>query len=244
LRELVFGIVGHLRLAKVMRVLRESVARAKSGPSMLLLILLKGIVVGIVIALPVGPVGVLCVRRCLFEGPYFGLISGLGAATADAAFGAIAGFGLTFVRDWLLSYEDWFGLAGGLFLVVFGAKALFFNHPAEPEPVGGERILAAYASTFALTIANPITLLSFAAIFAKVGAEATAGVGSISVLVGGVFLGSLLWWLGLSFGIAALHQMAGEIVLKWLNRISGVILLGFGGILLIAAFDGLVMASP
>jgi threonine/homoserine/homoserine lactone efflux protein len=221
--------------------LRESIDRAKSDALMLLLILLKGIVVGIVIALPVGPVGVLCVRRCLFEGPFYGLVSGLGAATADAAFGAIAGFGLTFLRDWLLAYEDWFGLAGGLFLMVFGAKALFFNHPVKPEPVDGERMIGAFASSFALTIANPITLLSFAAIFAKVGADATVGLGSIPVLVGGVFLGSLLWWLGLSFGIAALHDLAGEIVLKWLNRISGVILLGFGGILLIAAFDGLVL---
>ena len=206
---------------------------------MLLLILAKGIVVGIVIALPVGPVGVLCVRRCLFEGARYGFVSGLGAATADAAFGAIAGFGLTFLRDWLLDNQDWFGLAGGVFLLIFGVKALFLGHEREPEPLGGERLLGTFASTFALTIANPITILSFAVIFAKVGADAIAGMGDVSVLVGGVFLGSLLWWLGLSFGIASVRHMAGDIVMLWLNRVSGAILLSSGGGLLVLALRGL-----
>ena len=206
---------------------------------MLLLILAKGIVVGIVIALPVGPVGVLCVRRCLFEGARYGFISGLGAATADASFAAIAGFGLTYLRNWLLAYQDWFGLAGGVFLLIFGVKALSMMHPGEPEPLGGERLVGAFASTFALTIANPVTLLSFAVIFAKVGAEATSGIGDVLLLVGGVFAGSLLWWLGLCFGITSLRHMAGEIVMLWLNRVSGAILLSSGVGLLFVALRGL-----
>lgn len=206
---------------------------------MLLITLLKGIAIGVIIALPVGPVGVLCVRRCLFEGALFGFVSGLGAAVADATFGAIAALGLTFVRDWLLDYEDWFGLAGGVFLAAFGMKALFMHRPREPEPLAGEALFGAFASTYALTIANPITLLSFAAIFAKVGAEAVTGAVAASVLVGGVFLGSLLWWLGLCFGIAALRNLAGELVMLWLNRISGAILLSSGIGLLIAAIRGL-----
>jgi threonine/homoserine/homoserine lactone efflux protein len=209
---------------------------------MLLIILLKGIVVGIIIALPVGPVGVLCVRRCLFEGPLYGLVSGFGAAVADASFGAIAALGLTFLRDWLLRYEDWFGLAGGVFLLAFGLKALFLAHAREPEPLAGEKLLGAFASTFALTIANPITLLSLAAIFAKVGAESVTGWLGASVLVGGVFAGSLLWWLGLSFGIAGLRNLAGEIVMRWLNRISGAILVISGVGLLIAVSPGVVAA--
>ncbi len=206
---------------------------------MLFITLLKGIAVGIVIALPVGPVGVLCVRRTLFEGARFGFISGMGAATADATFGGIAGFGFTFVRDWLLANEDWFGLAGGVFLLFIGTKAMLVRHPSEPEPLGGERMLSAFASTFALTIANPITLLSFAVIFAKVGAAAITGIGDVSVLVGGVFLGSLLWWLGLSFGIAGLRNMAGAQVMLWLNRVSGTILLASGAALVILAGIGL-----
>lgn len=210
---------------------------------MLFVTLVKGIIVGIVIALPVGPVGVLCVRRCLFEGARYGFVSGIGAATADASLGAIAGFGLTFVRDWLIDYQDWFGLAGGVFLLGFGLKALFRGHAREPEPLGGERLLGAFASTFALTIANPITLVSFAVIFAKVGASATAGFGDVLVLVLGVFCGSLLWWLGLSFGIASVRHMAGEIVMMWLNRVSGAILLSSGGGLLVIALRGLRLAG-
>lgn len=209
---------------------------------MLAIILLKGIVVGIIIALPVGPVGVLCVRRCLFEGPLYGLVSGLGAAAGDALFGAIAALGLTFLRDWLLHYEDWFGLAGGVFLVGFGLKALFLDRAHEPEPLAGEKLFGTFASTFALTIANPITLLSLAAIFAKVGAESVTGWLGASILVGGVFAGSLLWWLGLSFGIAGLRNLAGEVVMRWLNRISGAILLISGVGLLVAAARGLVTA--
>lgn len=210
---------------------------------MLLITLIKGIAVGIVIALPVGPVGVLCVRRCLFEGVLLGFVSGLGAAVADATFGAIAALGLTFLRDWLLDYQDWFGLAGGAFLLTFGFKELFLYRAREPEPLAGEAVFGAFASTYALTIANPITLLSFAAIFAKVGAEAVTGLGGASVLVGGVFLGSLLWWLGLAFGIAALRNLAGEIVMLWLNRISGGILLLSGIGLLVVATRGLVGAA-
>jgi threonine/homoserine/homoserine lactone efflux protein len=199
---------------------------------MLLLTLLKGIAVGIVIALPVGPVGVLCVRRTIFEGLSFGLVSGLGAATADAIFGIIAGFGLTFIRDWLLSYQDWFGVAGGIFLLVVGIRALLQKGDQEPEPLDGEGLVTAYVSTFALTIANPITILAFAAIFARMGAGGSAGLLGIGVLVGGVFLGSLLWWLGLSFGIAWLRRSAGSFHLTWLNRISGIILTVSGGGLL------------
>jgi threonine/homoserine/homoserine lactone efflux protein len=206
---------------------------------MLLLLLAKGVIVGIVIALPVGPVGVLCVRRCLFEGARFGLAAGFGAATADAGFATIAGFGLTYLRDWLLHYQDWFGLVGGVFLLIFGLKALVMKRPGEPEPLGGERLAGAFASTFVLTIVNPITLLSLAVIFAKVGAEAVSGFGDVSILVAGVFLGSMLWWLSLSFGIASVRHMAGEIVMLWLNRVSGAILLSSGAVLLFLALQGL-----
>jgi threonine/homoserine/homoserine lactone efflux protein len=217
---------------------------AKTGAPMLIYSLLKGIAVGIVIALPVGPVGVLCVRRCLFEGPLFGFVAGLGAAVADATFGAIAGFGLTFVRDWLLNYEDWFGLLGGLFLLGFGMKALFLYRGPDAAPLAGEKLFGAFASTYALTIANPITLLSFAAIFAKVGADSMTGLLDTTILVSGVFLGSLLWWVGLAFGIAALRNITGEIVMLWINRISGGILFLSGIGLLLAATRGLITTTP
>jgi len=207
---------------------------------MLLLTLIKGVAVGIVIALPVGPVGVLCVRRNLFEGARFGFVSGLGAASADAVFAVIAGFGLTYIRDWLLHYEDWLGAVGGLFLLAIGIKALLTRNRAAPEPLGGEALLGAYASTFALTIANPITILSFAAIFAELGLNAVVGAIDVSILVAGVFLGSSLWWLGLGIGVTALRKFARTFQLVWLNRISGSILSLSGLGLLTAAIVGLL----
>jgi threonine/homoserine/homoserine lactone efflux protein len=193
--------------------------------ALLLIALLKGVAIGVVIALPVGPVGVLCVRRTVFEGPVYGFISGIGAATADTIFGVIAAAGLTFLRDWLLSYQDWFGAAGGIFLVIVGVRTLLVP-PTEREtvPLSGERRFTAYFSTFALTITNPITILAFAAIFAKVGVAESAGMFTLGMLVLGVFAGSLVWWFGLSFGLFWLQRLAGSFHLAWLNRISGGIL--------------------
>src|SRR5207302_6223059 len=126
------------------------------GGRMLLALLLKGILVGIVIAVPAGPVGVLCIRRTIFHGRLAGFLSGLGAATADAVFGIIAGFGLTFISDLLLDYQDWLRVGGAGFLIYVGIAA--FTH----DPLQGTRsqrdpegLVAAYVSAFALTITNP-----------------------------------------------------------------------------------------
>jgi threonine/homoserine/homoserine lactone efflux protein len=193
-------------------------------PETLVFALLKGIAVGVVIALPAGPVGILCVRRTFFQGPTYGFVSGLGAAAADAVFGIVAGFGISIVRDFMLRYQDWFAVAAGLFLLFVGAKALLQARDLEPEPVDGDAHFAAFVSTFALTITNPVTILAFAGIFAKVGVSGGGGFLDIGMLVAGVFLGSLLWWLGLSFGIAGLRRVIGTVRLIWLNRVSGAIL--------------------
>lgn len=208
---------------------------------MLIYTLIKGLAVGVVIALPVGPVGMLCVRRTLFEGPVFGVVSGFGAATADMLFGIIAGFGLTIVRDSLLSFQDWLGAAGGIFLLYFGCVALLTRHPPQPEPLDQEALFGAYVSTFILTISNPVTILAFTAIFAEIEVDQNTDLGSVAILVGGVFLGSLAWWLGLTYGITALRRMIGNFDMIWLNRVSGAILTLSGGGLLIAA--GLSLAG-
>lgn len=190
-----------------------------------LILFIKGLAVGIVIAIPVGPVGVLCVRRTLFEGVRFGLVSGLGAALADTIFGIIAGLGLSVVRDALLGYQDWLGTLGGVYLLYVGFRAMLQRRNTEPQPLTGEKLATAFASTFALTITNPITILAFAAIFAKVGFDSgDVRLLDVAVMVAGVFAGSLLWWLGLSFGIAGLRRIAGTVQLTWINRVSGTIL--------------------
>jgi threonine/homoserine/homoserine lactone efflux protein len=194
---------------------------------MLIGFLLKGIVVGIVIAVPVGPVGVLCIRRTLFSGRLAGFLSGLGAASGDAVFGIIAGFGLTVVSDWLLEYQLWLRIAGAAFLLYVGGAALFAEpeYTGKPGEPGPETLARFYASTFVLTLTNPITLLSFVAIFAAVGLTGRdATLATAAALVFGIWLGSLLWWLALGLGAAMWRRILDERHLRWINRGSGGIL--------------------
>ncbi len=196
--------------------------------------LLKGLLVGIVIALPVGPVGVLCIRRTILQGRLAGFISGLGAASADTVFGIVAAFGLTVVSDALLGYQDWLRFAGALFLLYAGASAL------SADPVAGRRsqrdpesLLADYASAFVLTITNPITILVFLAIFAAIGFSGPgATVGRAAILVLGVWLGSLSWWAGLAFVAGLVRLSFSREHLVWINRGSGGILVCCGAALL------------
>ena len=191
--------------------------------------LLKGVIIGFSIAAPVGPIGLLCIRRTLAEGRTVGLVSGLGAATADAIYGCIAGFGLTFISTLLISQQVWFRVIGGLFLCYLGFKA-FLSTPAE-QMASAKRngLMGAYASTFFLTLTNPMTILSFAAIFAGLGVASTSGnYVSAGVLVLGVFSGSAFWWLLLSTGAAVFRAKFNLRELKWVNRISGILIMLFG----------------
>jgi threonine/homoserine/homoserine lactone efflux protein len=207
---------------------------------MLLVFFLKGIAVGIVIAVPVGPVGVMCIRRTVFEGKLAGLVSGLGAATADAVFGVIAGFGLTVVSDWLLGYQRWLRAAGACLLLAVGGRSLLAKPQSKiVSAPDTESLWWYYGSTFALTLTNPITILAFLAIFAAVGlsgAEATLERAAILVL--GVWVGSLLWWFSLSFGIGLFFRTFEPRHLVWINRGSKAILLLSGAALLASLAAG------
>jgi threonine/homoserine/homoserine lactone efflux protein len=196
---------------------------------------LRGLVIGFSIAAPVGPIGVLCIRRTITEGRASGLISGLGAATADALYGCVAGFGLTVISNLLIRQQHWIRLIGGVFLCYLGLK-IFFAAPAKQEvSVKGGGLASAYASTFILTLTNPLTILSFAAIFAGLGiGSAQADYLSAGVLVLGVFMGSALWWLILSSGISLFGGRLNTRGLRWVNRVSGLIILGFGVIALLS----------
>jgi threonine/homoserine/homoserine lactone efflux protein len=177
----------------------------------------------------VGPIGVLCIRRTLADGQASGLVSGLGAATADAIYGCIAGFGLTFISSFLVSQQTWLRLIGGLFLCYLGLKTLLAKPAEEAAQARGTSLIGAYASTFFLTITNPMTIISFAAIFAGLGlAAASANYVSAGVLVFGVFSGSALWWLLLSGGVGLFRQKFNLSALQWINKLSGVIIAGFG----------------
>jgi len=191
--------------------------------------LLSGIIIGLSIAAPVGPIGVLCIRRTLDEGRASGLVSGIGAATADAIYGSIGGFGLTFVSNFLVGQREWLQLIGGIFLCYLGITIFLKKSAAQTANSSGAGLVAAYCSTFFLTLTNPMTIISFTAIFAGLGlANASGNYHSAGVLVAGIFLGSSLWWLILSSGVAVFRTKLEFHRLQWLNRLSGLIILGFG----------------
>ncbi|MCB0238318.1 MAG: LysE family transporter, partial [Anaerolineae bacterium] len=184
----------------------------------------RGVAIGLAIAAPVGPIGVLCIRRTLAEGRLAGFVTGLGAATADTVYGAVAAFGLTAVSAFLVSQQDWLRLIGGAFLLYLGIRT-FLTRPMPQTAVRDDkssRTLAGdYASTFLLTITNPLTIISFAAVFAGLGlGSGYDDLGSALLLVAGVFTGSALWWLLLSGGVSLLRGRITENGLRWVNRVS------------------------
>jgi threonine/homoserine/homoserine lactone efflux protein len=191
--------------------------------------LIQGIVIGFSIAAPVGPIGVLCMRRTLAEGAICGFVSGLGAASADAVYGSIAGLGLTVVSGLLIAQHLWIRLLGGLFLCWLGART-FLSAPSDGSTIPTERsLIGAFASTFILTLTNPMTILSFGAVFAGLGiGDAQGDYIAAAFLVLGVFLGSALWWLTLSGTVGLVRSRLNRGALQWVNRISGVIIGGFG----------------
>ncbi|MBC6420522.1 MAG: LysE family transporter [Hormoscilla sp. SP12CHS1] len=193
-------------------------------------LLLRGIILGFSIAAPVGPIGVLCIRYTLTHGRTAGLASGLGAATADAIYGCIAGFGLTFISSFLISHAVWLHLGGGIFLCYLGVKT-FLTPPAASTDVAvtSNGIASTYTSTLFLTLTNPMTILSFVTIFAGLGLAETGGnyIGAV-ILVLGVFTGSAAWWLLLSSGVSWWNTKFNLHRLQLLNRLAGVIIIAFG----------------
>ena len=189
----------------------------------------RGLLIGFSIAAPVGPIGVLCIRRTLADGRLAGLLTGLGAATADVLYGCIAGIGLTMVSDMLVDQQVWIRLIGGCFLCYLGLKTLVAFPAEHAAPAAGPRLLQAYTSTLVLTLTNPMTILSFAATFAGLGAGgAGSDYRSALMVVLGVFLSSALWWLMLTGGAGLLRTMVTPNALRWVNRVSGLFILGFG----------------
>ncbi len=196
---------------------------------------LKGGMIGFAIAAPVGPIGVLCIRRALMNGRISGFATGAGAAVADGFYGAVAAFGLTAVSAFLGNYSAVLRLAGGLFLLGLAAQTLR-RKPDMAEAKDGERrihglwdIAADFSSTVFLTLTNPATILSFIAVFAGLGLGLAKTPRFDAVeMVAGVFSGSLTWWLILSFGIGAVRHKLDGSTLALVNRISAAIIGGFG----------------
>ena len=195
----------------------------------------RGLVIGFAIAAPVGAIGLLCIRRTLADGRLVGFVSGLGAATADAVYGAVAALGLTAVSSAIVDHQDVVRLVGGLFLCYLGVRTALSRPAAEARSASARGLAAAYGSTLALTLTNPTTILSFAAVFAGFGLGAAAGDRlSALFMVLGVFLGSGLWWLILSGAVGFCRRALTPERLVWINRISGFVLVGFGVVALLS----------
>ena len=167
----------------------------------------RGLVIGFAIAAAIGPIGLLCIRRTLVEGARVGVASGLGAATADAFYASIAAFGLTAASELLVGERRPLGIVGRCFLVALAAHALISRAEAAPERPP-RTLLSAYATTVGLTIANPATILSFAAAFVGLGLAGHDGP-TAAALVLGIFSGSASWWLVLAAGVSAFRDLWG-----------------------------------
>jgi threonine/homoserine/homoserine lactone efflux protein len=198
-------------------------------------LLLKSVVLGLSIAAPVGPIGILCIRRSFVDGQAAGFICGLGAATADALYGALGGFALSGISTWLVRGHVWMSVIGSVFLLYLGAKTLSAAAPDPAAAASGNEsggALAAYFSALLLTLANPLTILSFAAAFAGMGAAtgpgAAVGYGATFTMLVGVFSGSALWWLVLTTVAGTARRRLSAPLFAAINRVSGLVLVGFG----------------
>jgi threonine/homoserine/homoserine lactone efflux protein len=195
---------------------------------MLIELFARGLIIGLAVAAPVGPIGMLVINRTLTEGRISGLATGLGAAVADALYGCVGAFGLTFISNLLMGYALWTKLVGGLFLCYLGIKTIRVRL-GESSAVPRVRHLVAFSTTVLLTLANPVTILMFMAVFAGLGFGSGNGTyGAASVVVAGVFTGSVLWWLVLTEGLNRVHHRLTPGAIRWIDLGSGALLFVFG----------------
>ena len=210
-----------------------------------LLLCAKGLAAGFAIAAPLGPTAILCIRRTLDHGRLFGFTTGLAAATADALLGAVAADGLmqlSRIGGFMEAHRVWLSIAGGLLLVVLGLLEWRGRAPVPARETNGRGLFACFFVTLLVTLANPTTIVSFAAAMAALdvtgrgpGHLGTAGDG-IVIFIAGVMLGSLAWWWALVVGFGLVRHRLGAGMLVWLNRLSGTALFGFGAYVLVFAF--------
>jgi len=201
---------------------------------MVFTVFLKGMIIGFAMAVPIGPIGIMCIRKTLTEGRLRGLIIGLGAATADLFYGCVAAFGLTVISNTLNTERIWIRLVGGALLLFLGVRT-FRALPANPKiPENNNGILRSYLTTVFLTLTNPLTIFAFIAVFAALGLGNGLSYFSASALVVGVFTGSCLWFLSLSSGVTFFRKKLDLVGLRWVNRIAGVLIILSGIIAIVS----------
>ena len=197
----------------------------------------RGIIIGLAIAVPVGPVGILCVQRTLSQGASYGLVSGLGAAVADTIYGIIAALGVRLFSSFLVGHQAAFRLIGAAFLTYIGIKSLVrdpFKRNASMS-VALMSYVKDFTSSFALTLTNPLTILAFISIFASFGlADPKEDYLATTLLIVGVFAGAAIWWLFLAGLAWRLRDKFTQRTVRWLHTIAGVLLLCFAAGVLVS----------
>jgi threonine/homoserine/homoserine lactone efflux protein len=191
---------------------------------------LKGLIVGFCLAAPVGPIAALCVQRTIAKSWLSGFVSGLGAAAADALYGAVAAFGATIISEFLINERNWLQRIGGVILILMGLR-LLLTKPKERESINGngKGLTGDFLSTLMLTLTNPMTFVAFAAVFTTMGIGVVRGRPILTAeLVGGVFLGSALWWIILCGGAHLLRRHFDFRKLVTINRATGVFVIAVG----------------
>src|SRR5215210_833842 len=198
----------------------------------------RGLILGFTIAAAVGPISLLTIHRTLAHGHAYGLASGMGVALADATYAAVAAFGLTALTSVLVGGRVLLGVVGGVVLLWLGLRTLRYR-PRETAATDASRpgLVPAVASIYGLTMTNPMTILSFAGLFVALGLTSAGGWGAATVTAG-VFVGSALWWLVLTTAVARLRSRVTVGALPWVNRVSGLVVLGFGVAAIVAALRG------
>ncbi|HEY6627129.1 MAG TPA: LysE family transporter [Ignavibacteriaceae bacterium] len=195
---------------------------------------LKGIAIGFIMAIPIGPIGIMCIRKTLTEGRLSGLIVGLGAATADLFYGCVAVFGLTVISDTLSDQRIWIRIVGGALLLFLGIKT-FRAQPKDPKlKISGSGRLRSYFTVVVLTLTNPLTIFAFIAVFAALGLGDGLSFFSAVLLVAGVFIGAFLWFFLLTSGTILFRKKLDLVGLKWVNKIAGILII-ISGIIVIGS---------
>jgi putative LysE/RhtB family amino acid efflux pump len=203
------------------------------------LLLLKGVALGVAIAAPVGPIGVLCIRRTLIYGRRVGLLTGVGAGLADGVFGILAASGLVALSDWLTWLRTPIHLVGGAVLLILAVRTLITAGDVRVDPDTRTAVTSgttAAFSAFGLTLTNPLTILTFATAFTGVGLVDSLTIANGAILVAGVTLGSIAWFMTLSTAVGASGSKLTPQRLLWIDRTAGALLLVFALYMFVAVW--------
>jgi threonine/homoserine/homoserine lactone efflux protein len=193
-----------------------------------MLFFIKGFLIGLIVAAPLGPIGIISLQRTFSKGYLAGVFSGLGISTADAIYGAFAVFGVTAMSSFLLSQQLWLRIIGGMVICGFGIRIYSqAGYQKMAASANNKSCFGAYFSALVLTLVNPALIISFAAIFASLGITRTNHYASILLIVG-VFSGSAIWWVFLSGVASRLQKRFTDSFVQKINQVSGFLIAGFG----------------